>query len=90
MIILMKNIIIPPHLIILKGLTKEERNAAYTNELFFQKNKSPYNQTKIQCKLYAIRWSIFKSLGPVSGIQDAERKALDREKVNHDFWIFIK
>ena len=29
----------------IQGLSKEERNAAYTNELFFQRNQSYYNQT---------------------------------------------
>ena len=72
----------------IQGLSKEERNAAYTNELFFQRNQSYYNQTENTDANYMLLDDpFFKSLGPVSGgiIETAERKAFDREKVNTQF-----
>ena len=71
-----------------QGLTKEERNAGYTNELFFQKNLSYYDQTGNTDANYVFENDpIFKSLGPIIGgiIETAERKAFDREKVNSQF-----
>ena len=72
----------------IQGLSKEERNAAYTNELIFQRNQSYYNQTENTDANYMLLDDpFFKSLGPVSGgiIETAERKAFDREKVNTQF-----
>ena len=72
----------------IQGLSKEERNAAYTNELFFQRNQSYYNQTENTDANYMLLDDpFFKSLGPVSVgiIETAERKAFDREKVNTQF-----
>jgi hypothetical protein len=72
----------------IQGLSKEERNAAYTNELFFQRNQSYYNQTENTDANYMVLDDpCFKSLGPVSGgiIETAERIAFDREKVNTQF-----
>ncbi|QKF66024.1 DUF4885 domain-containing protein [Arcobacter venerupis] len=65
----------------IQGLTKEERNAAYTNELRFQRNGKDNGNLMLKDD------PIFKSGGPVSGgvIETAERKAYDREKVNGQF-----
>jgi len=65
----------------IQGLTKEERDAAYTNEFRFQ------NQGEKNGNYMLLDDPIFKSMGPVSGgiLEDAERKAFDREKVNSQF-----
>ena len=64
-----------------QGLTKEERDAAYTNEFRFQ------NQGEKNGNYMLLDDPIFKSLGPVSGgiIETAEEKAFNREKVNTQF-----
>lgn len=65
----------------IKGLTKEERNAAHTNEFNFQTLGEKNGNYML------LDDPFFKSLGPVSGgiLEDAERKAFDREKVNTQF-----
>ena len=65
----------------IKGLTKEERNAAHTNEFNFQTLGEKNGNYML------LDDPFFKSLGPVSGgiIETAERKAFDREKVNSQF-----
>lgn len=65
----------------IEGLTKAERDAAYTNEIRFQ------NQGEKNGNYMLADDSIFKSMGSVSGgvIETAERKAYDREKVNSKF-----
>ena len=65
----------------IQGLTKEERNAAYTNERRFQNHGEKNGNYMLADD------PIFKSMGPVSGgiIETAERKAYDREKVNSQF-----
>ena len=65
----------------IEGLTKAERDAAYTNEIRFQ------NQGEKNGNYMLADDPIFKSMGSVSGgvIETAERKAYDREKVNSKF-----
>ena len=65
----------------IKGLTKEERNAAHTNEFNFQTLGEKNGNYML------LDDPFFKSLGPVSGgiIETAEEKAFNREKVNTQF-----
>ena len=65
----------------IQGLTKEEREAAHTNEFRFQ------NQGEKNGNYMLLDDPIFKSMGPVSGgiIETAEEKAFNREKVNTQF-----
>ena len=62
----------------IKGLTKEERNAAHTNEFNFQTLGEKNGNYML------LDDPIIKSMGPITGgiIETAERKAFDREKVN--------
>jgi hypothetical protein len=65
----------------IEGLTKKERDAASQNEFNFQRWGKDNGNLMLKDD------PIFKSMGFVSGgiIEDAERKAFDREKVNTQF-----